>query len=251
MTQARPAPVRQPSPFNSFEIPVMAKIGRYLDSPNNGPLLVNNEDDLAIIDDARFFDQVSQGGVPADALERLRTGELTRDELARKMQISRAIVRREKSDMFVDRVMTATFASDTCQSLYRVATGGEFVPVLKDDTVETVTHRVGDYVTDLMVAGRETRIVRNAAADRLTRTIRDKFDTSEDAARKLTVLAGKNSMKKVIHYADQLASVTKGFEKGRVTAGTREKLMRYIISRPREFQEQPDLIQLIADRSRH
>jgi hypothetical protein len=238
------------SPFNSFEIPILATLGQHLSDPSKGPLLTNNEDDLVIIDSAKYIDHAAQLGVPGDALERLRTGNLTREALRSKMKASQAIIMRKKGEMFADRLMTATFAADTCQALYRVATGGELVPVLPDDTVETITHRVGDYVTDLLDASRQTRLVRNAAADRLTGTIRDKFETSPDAARKLTMLAGKNSMKKVVLYADQLQEATNGFAKGRISATTRKDLMTYAIGRPKEFHENPDLIMLITDRAK-
>lgn len=235
-----------PSPFNSFELPIIDKLKGYLYDKSNGPLLTNNEEDLVIVDDASYFDQVSQSAVPKDVMQKLNSGELTRQQVALKMQQGRAVVRSKKSDVYIDRIMTATYAADTCRSLYRVAGGGELVPVEEDDTVETVTHRVGDYVTDLLVAGRERRILKGAAMDRLTTTVRDKFDTNPEAAQQLTVLAGINSMKKIGHYVDELHTVSRGYE--RISRDSRNKLLGYIASRPIEFQEKPELNQLLANK---
>jgi hypothetical protein len=232
-------------PFNSFEMSAVAILQRHLAQEKNDPLLTNNEDDLAILDDTTFFDAVSQGSVPYDVMDKLRSGELTRTGLVRNMQIGRNIVRREKSFMFTERLMTAVYAADTCRSYFRVATRLDDQPVLikSDDTLEGITARVGDYVTDLLVAGRERRVLRGAAMDRLTQTIRAKFDTNPDAKRVLTGLAGQNSMKKVNHYAHQLHTVSKGYE--RMDASTKKMLMEYMVKRPIEFQGKPDLSELL------
>lgn len=232
-----------PQPFNDYELPVVQTLVRYMADPATPPLLTNNEEDLVIQNDPTFFDAVSQASVPHDVLAQLRGGNLTHQGIARKMQIGRNIVRREKADMYAERAITATYASDTCRSLYRVAVGGDFVPVEVDDTVDRVTRRVGDYVTDLLVGGRERRLLRNAAMHRLTDTIRAKFDTDPDAARVLTVLAGQNARKKIGFYAEQLRIVSKDFD--RISASTRRKLQVYIAERPEEFRHRPDLRELI------
>ena len=236
-----------PPSFSSFEWGVINTLQGYLSRDSNPPLLTNNEEDLIINHDPSFFDAISQRSVPRDAPHRLKTGELSEDDIARKMRIGRNIVRREKADMYVDRLMTAVFAADTCRSQYLLDNGREFVPVLEDDTPETVGRRVGDYVTDLLVAGRERRVLRGAAMDRLTQTIRQKYDADVSSARVLTVMAGQNSMKKVNLYADQLATTSKGFD--RMNAETKHRLMEYMARRPLTFQGKPDLVEMLVDRA--
>lgn len=232
------------NPFNSFEQPVVEKLVRYLADPTTPPLLTNNEEDLIINYDPTYFDAISQAYVPKDVLDRLHSGSMTHDDIKRNMQIGRGIIRREKSDMYADRIITATYAVDACRSVFRVANGGNFVPIEHDETVEDVTRRVGDYVTDLLVAGRDRRVLRNAAMHRLTDTIRTKFDTDPDAAKVLTGLAGQNVSKKVGLYIAQLATVSKGFT--RMSAASKRKLNEYMLTRPLEFQDKPDLITLLA-----
>ena len=234
--------------FDRYEQQAFDKLSRHLEDPSKGPILTNNEEDLVITDDEMFFDAVTRSFTPRNVLQRIKEGEFTRQEVARRSRAGRAIERGRKADMYAERVMTATHAADTCRSLYRIATGGDLVPVEVDDTIETITHRVGDYVDDLLVGGRETRLLRNAAMQRITDKMRAKFDTDLGAQFQFTVLAGKNTTKKIHFWLERLHDVSRGFE--RVTPETRNKIIGYLATRPPEYMQKPDVLQLIADKKR-
>jgi hypothetical protein len=238
--------------LNSLEMPVVATLKKYLANPTTDPLLTINEDDLILpIEDPEgfFYKGVSQSAVPHDVRARRLSGELTEQQLGRNMQIARNIVRNEKAEMFVERIMVATHATDTCRSLFWIATGSDFVPVEADDTFATVTRRTGDHVTNLLQGGRDQRVLRNAAMDRLTQTIRGKFDSSPSVQLELAVLAGMNSRKKVDLYIKGLVSVRRGYKD--LSVATRKKLDEYRASRSSVFQEKLDLYELIPQTVEH
>jgi hypothetical protein len=245
-----PFPGMQTLPdFNPFEQQAVDILKHYLNVESNGPLLTNDEDDLVIESDPIYFDAINRRSTPRNALQLVRSGELTDVDIESKRRSGRAIIRGLKADMFAERLMTATYASDTCRSLYRVATKGELIPIEVDDTTDTLTHRVGDYVDDLLRAGRERRILKNAAMLRITDKIRGKFDTDPNAQLQLTAMAGKNSMKKVAFWMDSLFGVSRGYE--RVTAETKAKLLQYLTNRPEEYLGKPDVLQMLADKKRN
>ncbi|MFZ1324021.1 MAG: hypothetical protein WAQ57_02575 [Candidatus Saccharimonadales bacterium] len=234
--------------FNSYEGPVLVILDNYLRDESSGPLLTNNEEDLVIVDDMPFIDKASQSWLPHNALERRRLGDLGDEQVARRLRIGRNVVRKTKAGMFTDRLMVATGAVDTCRSVFRAAIGQEFVPVpsYDDDTLLQARNRVGDYVTDLLDAGRERRVLRNAAMHRLTDTIRAKFDfdANPEASLVLTGLAGMNSRKKVMHYAQALHTISKGYD--RMTKADKDRLNAFMARRHPDHQDGLDLYTVIA-----
>lgn len=233
--------------FDRFEQAVFSTLSRTLHDDKKGPLLTIDEDDLRIESDAVYFSEITRRATPARAVQMIRSGEITNDDVEYKQRAGRAIVRATKSDMFAERIMTATYAVDTSRALLRTMSTGEVLRVEPDDTEETLRHRVGDYVTDLLRAGRETRLLRGAAMLRITDKIREKFDTDSGATVELTKLAGINSRKKVGLWLGQLFTISRGFE--RVNKDTREKFLTYAADRPQEFTAELDLMRLLADKA--
>jgi hypothetical protein len=234
--------------FDRFEQAAVDKLRCHLANPENGPLMTIDENDLLIDVEELYFDRITQIFTPKNAVARFRSGELTEEGIKRSRDAGRAITRHRKVDMYVERLMTATYASDTCRALYRVAAhGGDVIQLEDDDTIETLQHRVGDYVYDLLIAGRETRLLRGAAMKRVTDKIRNKFDTDSGAQVVLTGLAGQNTMKKSQLWLGELYRISGGFDMGRITGETKAKLLFYAANRPSEFQEKNNLLQVIAD----
>ena len=243
--------------FNGFEAPVLVTLYSYLNDADTPPLLTVNEDDLIISGDKDVFAQAaSQSFLPQNVAEKRRSGEITQKDIKRKLQAGRNIVRKFKAEMFTDRLIVATQATDTCRSIFRVATGREFVPVFEEDTVEEATHRVGDYVHDVLQGGRHTvdvrsgrrggRVLQNAAMHRLTDTIEQKFDFEEhpEPAKILTGMAGQNTRKKVLLYVKELREVSKDFD--RINRADKERLKEFMDQRSEVHQNGLDLHDLIG-----
>ena len=235
--------------FNEFEHAAVQRVAAHLDNPKEGPLLTINEEDIIIEVDSLYFGKIEDRYTPKNALQRVASGEFTQQDIEHKRRSARAIVRKDKSDMYVDRVITATYAADTCRALYRALNMGiEVIPVEADDTIAHQQHRVGDYVTDMLEAARESRLLRGAAMQTTVERIRQKFDTDPAAQLALTALAGKNTMKKVDLWLNQLLVTSRGFE--RLTSDSKAKLMTYAAGRPAELQEKFNLLQLLADKKK-
>jgi hypothetical protein len=235
--------------FDSFEQSVIDSLEAFLVKPENGPLLTIDEKDIQLENPERYLDKVSAVQNPRNVSADIRAGRVTREEVAHKGRAKKEKVRKKKDEMFVDRIITATYAADTCRSLFRLASSGLFVPVEEDDdTEQSVQNRVGDYVDDLIKAGRETRLLSGAAMLRTTDKIRGKFDSDLQARIKLTDLAGRNSMKKIDFWMNMLHETSKGFDVSRIDKPTREKFIIYAASRPIEYQQRFNLLQAIANR---
>lgn len=233
--------------FDRFEQAAFDTLARTVRDESKGPLLTIDEDDLLIHSDATYFMEITRRYTPHGATRMVQMGELTDADIEGKQRRSRAMIRATKSDMFAERIMTSTYAVDTSRALLRTMIRGDVVQVESDDTEETLRHRVGDYVTDMLRAGRETRLLRGAAMLRTTDKIRAKFDTDSGARVELTKLAGVNSRKKVGLWLGQLFTVSRGFE--RVTPETKAKLLTYAASRPLELSDEFDLMKLLTDRA--
>lgn len=238
--------------FSDFESRALTVLDSHLMKQDKGPLLTNNEDDLLVADYDAFVEAGSQGWLPRDILDRRLRGEYGQSVVARNLRIGRNMIRKSKSEMYTDRIMTATDALDTCRSVYRAVKGKDFISVVsfEDDSLELAQHRVGDYVDDLLQGGRDSRVLKSAAMQRTTETIREKFDfeNNPEASLALTALAGMNSRKKSVVYVNALHAISKGFDRMRKI--DKDRLNEYIVARHPEHQRSFDLMKVIQELKR-
>jgi hypothetical protein len=197
--------VLEDSDFERHEKAAVMQIVLHLEKSDEGPLLTIDEDDLLIDSPTMYFAGIQRRFTPVNARQMVRENLMTDKEVARRQNAGKAIIRASKADMYADRLMVATYATDQCRSLYRHLSGEEIVKVSTDDTSESIHEWVGDYVTDLLRAGRETRLLRGAAMATITENIREKFDEGNlQSQLVLTGLAGMNSRKKMDLWLDSL-----------------------------------------------
>ena len=233
-----------------YQREALMTLTKSLEEPDRGPLLTIDEYDLAIDSEVLYFGAVTRRFTPRNATELVRSGELSDDEIQRKQQIGRAVVRGQKTDMYVDRIMTATYSTDVCRSYLRYLKSGEVIEVDGVTGSESAFVWTKDYAEELFRAAREERVLSGAAMKSTVGKILERFTPGRDDIPYgiwLTTLTGMNQRKKIDFWLGQLHSTSKGFE--RINNASRDNLYEFIANRPSEFFKDPDLNKLIADRA--
>lgn len=231
----------------------LRKLGDRLPSSSGEPLTTPLVNDFAIQSDFSYFKDIANRVKVAydidpnePTLPGLEPEPIDPQELARKQQRAVAATRSKVGAGAVMQVIVTTFNEDTSRSLYRFQRSGDLVPVLSDDTADSLYMRVGDYVDDIFAAAAIARVVPSRfTRERGERDLRAGFQQRVDeAVLPLSTFAARNNARLRGVWLRQLEVTSQGF-RYLPTAAKRE-LSEYIKSRPAEYTFKPDMHSILA-----
>ncbi len=206
------------------------------------------ERDLSIVNDENYFGKVATE-IGTSSVIRLPGIDIKpkADRIRRGVNGARS----RSGATILEEISLATYAEDTCRSLFRVTKTGVLIPLDEGDTVESMKARTSDYVEEIFeVAERERIPLSGHRRSKGFDELREEFRYGESGTvLNLAVLAGNNSGRKVDFWFSQLDNTTRGLS--RIPKKAVDAFIGYALSRPIKYDEKRDIIQGLADIRSH
>lgn len=225
---------------------VLSHLERRLDGPIGKPMMLPLERDFSIVDDERYFGKVATeiglSGQPA-------LPGLEEDPASRANKIRRGVngARSRSGAGLLEEVSMATYAEDTCRSLFRATKSGVLIPVEEGDTVGSLTARTGDYLDEIYQVAEIERIpLSGFRRAKGVSELKERFQEGDrDTTLRLAVIAGNNNARKIDFWFGQVEKTTRGLS--RISKDAVNAFMAYALSRPVEYDDKRNIIQRFAD----
>ena len=186
--------------FNVTETNIINRLESRLEGPGRQPLLTIDEDDQLINNQRRYFQKIVAGVI---------TTNLKPAEIRARQQRAEAAARTDKARRYSEELIKAVFAVDSCRSFWRYLNDQGADPIRLNDDQDVLTRRLSQYVADLLLAARQSRLIIGPPIAPACEMIVAKFKINPQEQTRLTVLAGKNQVLKANLWAGQLQEVSR------------------------------------------